>query len=366
MFFKRLFAVLNLVLVIILWENVRFKSNYFIFLDGTTNTMESQTSIWNMFNALPGNIKKIQDSYNKDAHQIYLKEYGPISAIYIAGVGSSQSISFAKQWAESINGHGMEKNAIIAYNFLVKRYSHSIFASTEINIFGFSRGAATARMLCTYLSKYGITNLNFEPSNENPSITKFDATFVNPEIDSVVGTIPTINFLGLFDTVPGLDVHSTAAYYLGSNDLAKLSMDIPSIVRHCAHAVAINEVRTDFKYEPISVTSNWKESYFIGNHDDIGGRRNRDRPQISLRWMITQANMTYIFKSILSSEEVVNDIATNYPIGDSMSLSRIYGGTSNRDIDISKVDQSVQLFAKKNHIQLEEVTNTEALLVLQQ
>jgi uncharacterized protein (DUF2235 family) len=49
-------------------------------------------------------------------------------------------------------GYGLEDNVLDAYNFLMNNFSHG----DEIFIFGFSRGAFTARILANFIARVGV------------------------------------------------------------------------------------------------------------------------------------------------------------------------------------------------------------------
>ena len=338
--------------------NLQFAITYQIFLDGTTFTKNSGTNVWNMFNALPGTMTQLQSTLNKDNVESFTKDGNDMQSIYISGLASSTSLSQLEYMSQSINGAGIEKIGLLAYEFLVQRMHNNSAGADTIKIIGFSRGAATARMLCTYLSLYGITSSNLAPSvSTTSSLTNFEASLLNPNQASVVGKIPKIHFLGLFDTVAGLGLHQAAGRIIGTSDLVKMSMNIPSIVEICAHAVAINEVRADFQYTPINITRSWRELFFIGSHVDIGGFQNSNRQKVALQWMITQSGIKFLGSITISQEELIK-IGNISPIIDTIRRAEIYGGVIRRSVDITRLADSVKIFANTRQIQYSQVTDT--------
>ena len=92
-----------------------------------------------------------------------------------------------------------------------------------------------------------------------------------------------IRFLGLFDTV-----HSFGAAGINFNLFHK--PDVPEIVDHCYHALALDERRGTFARTP---TSNGYQVWFRGAHSDIGGGNgNAGLNCIALRWMLCKARAT--------------------------------------------------------------------------
>ena len=90
-----------------------------------------------------------------------------------------------------------------------------------------------------------------------------------------------VRFLGLFDTV-----HS---FGIAGIDLNLIhDPDLPNIVDHCFHALALDERRGTFR--PTRVPSGY-EVWFRGAHSDIGGgNNNTGLNAITLKWMLSKAS----------------------------------------------------------------------------
>ena len=186
-------------------------------------------------------------------------------AIYVPGVGTSRTQSKIAQIAL---GSGIEKRIIVAYDYILSLlgigFDQAKVDQFQLKIFGFSRGAATARMFSTYISQYGFDARNSEMIAALDGLSSLEETFLKetPTFPSTTGLIIKIAFLGLFDTV-------LSVYFVGGY---KISLDIPANVYQCFHAVATAERRKLFNYTPIqTVTENWVESFHLGSHADIGG-----------------------------------------------------------------------------------------------
>lgn len=99
-----------------------------LFLDGTWNTVEDNTNVWRMKSLCAVSPDQI--------------------AYYSVGVGT--------QYGEKIKGgmfgYGLDKEVIQAYEWLAEHYD----PDDRIYIFGFSRGAFTARSLAGLVSKCGL------------------------------------------------------------------------------------------------------------------------------------------------------------------------------------------------------------------
>lgn len=133
----------------------------------------------------------------------------------------------------------------------------------DIDIIGFSRGAALALDLANKVFSQGIRD---------------------PETRQQVVKEPTIRFLGLWDTVGsfGLTLGPFQRINIGHR------LTVPASVVHCFHALALDERRSNFV--PTRLGSKAYEVWFRGNHSDVGGgNSNTGLNNISLRWMLRKA-----------------------------------------------------------------------------
>lgn len=123
-----------------------------------------------------------------------------------------------------------------------------------IDVFGFSRGAAQARVFCTWL-------------NEVLADGKLAEVIVQ------------LRFVGLFDTVSsyGMIGDTIANRTSGHSGWAKptnLQMK-KDYAHYCVHMVAMHEFRSNFPLDTIAVNgetpSNSREFIYPGSHSDVGG-----------------------------------------------------------------------------------------------
>jgi len=124
-------------------------------------------------------------------------------------------------------------------------------------LFGFSRGAAIARMLAAHIYEQGING-------------------------SKGYTIP-IKFLGCFDTVASFGIPGNHINLFKDFRVAKN-------VHYARHAVAEDETRDMFPITQMNQRNGVRERWFRGDHMDIGGgHKDSGLSDITLKWMIEEA-----------------------------------------------------------------------------
>lgn len=210
-------------------------------------------------------------------------------------------------------GITFDSHVIAAYRFVMRYYEDG----DKIFLFGFSRGAFTARFLARMITTIGVLSKGneemvpfayksyqdyengigkFKTEKENRKwMENFKVTFCRTDVK--------VHFLGLFDTVSSVgyfDVPFSRKTYLPT---------VLGTADHIRHAVSIDERRCKFKAALLQQDINAsdescediKEVYFAGNHGDIGGgwlaqgRLDVDEADdpvqlsdITLKWMITE------------------------------------------------------------------------------
>ena len=177
-----------------------------------------------------------------------------------------------------------DAHVIAGYRFLMRYYG----MGDRIYIFGFSRGAFTARFLARMISTVGLLSMGNEEMvpfaykvyqdyemnlpNEKRAIAyteTFRSTFCRHGEDTGI----KVHFLGLFDTV-----NSVGTFDVGLTG----DMKAPTVIgtaEHVRHAVAIDERRVKFKaallvqdeHSSNSAAEDSKEVFFPGSHGDVGG-----------------------------------------------------------------------------------------------
>src|ERR1700754_95709 len=99
-----------------------------LFLDGTWNTLDENTNVWRLKSLCVQN----------DQQQVY----------YSAGVGTAKG----EKVTGGLFGIGINEEVEAAYEWLIEHY----IDGSQLFIFGFSRGAFTARSLAGFISKCGL------------------------------------------------------------------------------------------------------------------------------------------------------------------------------------------------------------------
>lgn len=136
-----------------------------------------------------------------------------------------------------------------------------------VDVIGYSRGAALALHFCNKLSD-GV------------------------EIDGVK-VVPTIRFLGLWDTVPSFGLPGIFIDIFNDINLG-WRLNVPGNVKKCVHAMALDEGRQAFQVHRPSCKKPDRtqliESWFRGVHSDVGGGSgNTGLSSITLHWILEHA-----------------------------------------------------------------------------
>ncbi|WP_122075884.1 DUF2235 domain-containing protein [Pseudophaeobacter sp. EL27] len=283
--------------------------NIVILCDGTSNEIsQDRTNILRLF----GCLKKSPEQ----------------SVFYDPGVGTfgaENSASYYYRRGVEIwglaTGWGLDANVKEAYRYLVKHYEHKPSGgdddqADQIYIFGFSRGAYTARVLAGFIHAVGLLhpdNLNlldyayraYKGIGGNAGNEGNDRKFAEVRLFERMlrPTRPRIRFLGLFDTVGSVIESGRFGPRLRSHAFTSTNSSVKSI----RHALALDERRTMFQpqlwptgkpyrsehFNPKSeVEQDAKEVWFVGSHGDVGGGYPEPKSAIAkipLEWMIHEA-----------------------------------------------------------------------------
>ena len=242
-------------------------------------------------------------------------------AYYHPGVGTMgarNALSAVGKWWTRVRGlafgYGFSDNIADVYSFLMKEFE----PGAQIFIFGFSRGAYTARALCGLLQMCGLLT----PGNEAliPYALRLYKSNDPCKFEIADGfkntfSIPcTPYFLGLWDTVSSVGWILDPIHTKGGRlpYTAKLP-DVP-IVRH---AVSIDERRAFFRqnliHQPVQANQNFKEVWFAGVHSDVGGsyaEAESGLSKIALRWMLCEAQSAGLS---LDSQKVIDVLGGKVP-----------------------------------------------------
>lgn len=253
--------------------------NIVLFCDGTGNEFGDQNS----------NVIKLYKMLLCNEAQI---------AYYHPGVGTMGArnalTGIGKWWTRVIGlafGYGISDNVADAYQFLMKSFE----PGDDIYVFGFSRGAYTARALCGTLHIVGLL------SSGNEGLIPYAIRMIKRrKIDFGVAADfkKTFSweckprFVGVWDTVSSVGWVYNAVRFPFTK--ATNNPDL-QIVRH---AISIDERRAFFRQNlfgaPYSPQQDVKELWFAGVHSDVGAGYPESQSQLSkiaLRWMACEAEL---------------------------------------------------------------------------
>jgi uncharacterized protein (DUF2235 family) len=215
---------------------------------------------------------------------------------YGQGVGTGNALD---RYSGGAFGHGLEANIHEAYRFLVGNYE----AGDEIFVFGFSRGAFTARSLCGMLRNCGILQRG-SLRNYHRAVALYRDPTRNPDHaesvafrreNSVCGADDVaVRFIGVWDTVGALGIPLRGLRALTRGRHQFHDHELSGTVQDARHALAIDERRAPFqptlwRYKP-KPGQTIRQVWFPGVHSDIGGGYPDSRlSDIALGWMIEEA-----------------------------------------------------------------------------
>lgn len=282
------------------------RKNIVLLLDGTSNQISQNRT----------NVLRLYQTMKKDESQIVY--YDPGVGTF-GGDGSwFRTASKAGEVWGLATGMGLDRNVKEAYRFLVENYSSGQRSEDgerdRIMIFGFSRGAYTARVLAGFIHAVGIMkvhslNLLDYAYRAYKGVDERDDHEANSfkEVrlfERVLNTDrPPIRLLGLFDTVASVIESGRWGPRLKSHAFTRRNKSVESVL----HAVAIDERRTMFQpqlWEPgqqfwgnpfnhhAARPQDLKEVWFAGGHGDVGGGYPEEQSalaKVPLAWMTREA-----------------------------------------------------------------------------
>ena len=283
--------------------------------DGTWNNPEQEENGI----AAPTNVVKLYNALaKKDSAGIkQLKYYHP-------GLGGEET-GIVDEVLGGALGKGIGRHISSAYHWLGNNYEEG----DEIYLYGFSRGAFTARSLGGMLSK-GLLDLRSVVSDESwkrvnkaykrgyrknlsniDEWAKDDWQFFNNR-----GKTP-IHFIGVWDTVGSLGIPDDLEILNIFDNKKKWQFHDTTLgdnVVSARHAMAMDEIRSTFsitRWTNASECSDALEVWFPGAHSDVGGGyANSDLSYGALRWMMDESSS----KGLMFREEAYELIYDN-PLG---------------------------------------------------
>ncbi|HWM90933.1 MAG TPA: DUF2235 domain-containing protein [Thermoanaerobaculia bacterium] len=201
----------------------------------------------------------------------------PQITYYDQGVGTGNVVD---RYSGGAFGEGLEDNILDGYRFLVANYEEG----DEIFLFGFSRGAYTARSLGGMMRKCGILRRDAVKSYR-AAINLYHDSGVGPDHasaldfrkkNSVVGEKNIeIQCIGIWDTVGSLGIPLRGLRALTRGKHQFHDTELSGSVKNAFHALAIDEHRAPFEptlwdFVP-KPPQRIEQAWFCGAHSDVGG-----------------------------------------------------------------------------------------------
>lgn len=280
-------------------------------------------------------------------------------------------------------GWGLQKNVEDAYRFLVQNYE----IGDQVYLFGFSRGAFTARSVVGLMRQCGIVK-----KEHAKRIPEGYADYRNPivEVDGLYAKawrhdyshdMPVVQFLGVWDTVgamgipanrlkgaakfwiwdkllgrpfrkklpsgPRRSIEKKKGHHRGKGRHSFHDMELTSKVRNAYQALAIDEKRPVFTpaiwdsapkelSEELPDGTKKKQTieqvWFPGTHSDVGGNQNVANSSITLKWMAEAAKKSGLEFDKHFWDEISEDTEKLGPISGSPSGFWKAAGQQTRDM----------------------------------
>lgn len=277
-----------------------------LFLDGTWNDPDNNTNVWRL---------KLMVARPESAGVRQL-------VYYRKGVGTA----WHNRLTGGALGRGLSQTVCDAYQWLMEHYD----LGDEIYLFGYSRGAFTARSVAGLIAKCGL--LMPEAPIAIPQLFSYyrqrqvplyqleyldrhpqsRARAFEPLEESLLrySKRVQIKFIGVFDTVGALGIPLGQLRGLSSSSFAFHHTRLSKIFEHAYQALAIDEHRIAYRAglwrrfvadadgrsdedllpEASESTQHVEQRWFLGTHGNVGGGYPLDPlTQIPLHWMQQQA-----------------------------------------------------------------------------
>jgi uncharacterized protein (DUF2235 family) len=246
-----------------------------------------------------------QNSNVSRLHEALVPGPGDPEPLYVKGVGVSPDL--LDRLRGGLTGAGLDKAITDGYRWLVQQFR----PDDRIAVFGFSRGAYTARSLAGMIGRVGLVDGTGLPPREvdaavDRAYRRYRAlrtTPVDPTWDDGLRfayragdpDIP-VDLVGVWDTVGALGI----PMYVGVPDVTGsrgryefLDVVLNPHIRHGRHAVSLDEMRGPFRptlWRDVPAGQDVRQVWFPGDHADVGGgNRDTGLSDGALDWMMREA-----------------------------------------------------------------------------
>lgn len=272
--------------------------------DGTWNTPRTNTNIFRTYEFLRQRLSERAEASGSCGTRTcsgLAKDGSPVALFYDQGVGTN----WWNRFTCGATGIGLSDNVRDAYAFLAREFE----PEAEIYVFGFSRGAYTARSLCGFVSTAGLLRSpsasdilrayvdlyvtekrvahrrsGWSLQDVRDCIVKSFGDLVGHMGGTDVERLPRhdgvrFRFVGVYDTVGALGVPLPQAAEINDAVVGFHDTSVCPIVDHAVHALAVDEKRAPYvptlwtvaPGESLAPKQTVLQVWFPGVHSDIGG-----------------------------------------------------------------------------------------------
>lgn len=235
------------------------KLHFTVYFDGTGNNKDVDTpksahsNVARLYEADQAKGTNLAHNSGHEPQQYDAHDRsGQSEKIYFDGVGSQPNVTL-RSLTEGGTGLGSQARIDQAYDAIVAFHNKYPDQKVDVNIVGFSRGAAQSRALANQLIERGVPRTD--------EFGKPTGGFLIPPGDA------HINKLAIFDTV------ASYGYAISDTHLGK-KLAIGKNVGSTTHMVAMNEYRETFRLTSAlrkDDNSRIEELKFAGAHSQVGG-----------------------------------------------------------------------------------------------
>jgi uncharacterized protein (DUF2235 family) len=222
---------------------------------------------------------------------------------YDEGVGTG--FSWKDKLLGGITGAGIDKNIKDLYTFLILNYE----PGDQIYLFGFSRGAYTARSVAGLIRNCGMLMPQYLPLVDKAyELYRDRDQYTAPDSDMMTGfrrqyaweNVTPIKFIGVWDTVGSLGIPLPWYKLWNKNKYHFHDVTLSSWVENACQALAIDERRKLFTptlWQKSNTVKNdpnhpqrMEQRWFAGVHSNIGGGyADTGLSDIALSWLAKKA-----------------------------------------------------------------------------
>lgn len=261
------------------WPDERKGRNIIVLMDGTWNDETGKDG-----DGVVTNIVKLYRCLGNDTETQLTR--------YFRGVGNDDDYGALYRTLGGLAGRKEKTIREDAYSTVVKEYR----PGDRIFIFGFSRGAASARMLASHINREGIPEeiKIFSRSRSSKSTRNIENRFVKYKAsNNKILETPPIDFLGVWDTVDAFGIPfnlNLLRMNFQRKNLFKNKTVSPNI-KQVLHLVSIDETRNPFVPTLMNYEDRIEEIWCPGVHADVGGGYKEDElGRVTLKLMIEYVN----------------------------------------------------------------------------